>query len=101
MSNQTPLSSDPSMDYSKPLPMASEGTIARNVGNALIFGSLIGALVCVLMLARTGPDGAGWNGLLVSIYVASGINGAFFGYLLAKVGSVLKRLEAMQPEENK
>ncbi len=93
MSDQKPLSNDPSMDYSS-MPATSEGVIASNIGNGIIWLSLISAALCVFFLARTGPEGKDWNGLLVSIYVASGLNGAFFGYLLAKVGSVLRRLEA-------
>ena len=92
MSNE-PLSNDP---YENSTPI-SESHTATVIGNAVLWGSLASAAACVFFLGR-GPEGEGWNGLLVSIYLASGLNGAFFGYLLSKVGSVLKHLEALQPK---
>lgn len=95
MSNE-PLSNDPSMDYANATPV-SEGHMAKAIGTAIFWASLVSAGFCVFFLGRT-PDGEGWNLLFVSIYLASGLNGAFFGYLLSKVGSVLKHLEALQPK---
>jgi hypothetical protein len=64
--------------------------------------SFIGAAICVFSFGRIEvPSGmysteTQWSPLLVSVYIAGGLNGMFFGYLLSKVGSVLRRLEKMQ-----
>lgn len=95
--SSNPLSNDPTMQYENATPV-SEGQMAKAIGTAILWASLVSAAACVFFLGR-GPEGEGWNLLFVSIYLASGLNGAFFGYLLSKVGSVLKRLEALQPEK--
>lgn len=77
----------------------SEGISASVIGNAIIWLSLIGATICVFAFGRVEvPDGlygttTRWNSVLITIVIASGLNGIFLGYLLAKVGSVLKKLE--------
>ena len=78
---------------------SSEGDTASFIGNAIIWLSLVGAAICVFAFGRievpTGLYGTEtrWNSLLITIFITGGLNGAFFGYLLAKVGSVLKKLE--------
>jgi len=78
----------------------TEGDYASVIGNSVIWFSLISAAVCVFAFGRVEMPGRygittenHWNIILVSIYMGAGLNGAFFGYLLAKVGSILKRLE--------
>lgn len=93
-SPDTPVAASPATSGS------SEGDTASFIGNAIMWLSLISAAICVFALGRVEvPDGlystaTRWNSLLITIFIASGLNGAFFGYLLAKVGSVLKRLES-------
>ena len=80
----------------------SEGSTASNIGNALIWLSLVAAVVCIFVYGRVEiPDGIYntrevWSPLIVLACIASGLNGAFFGYLLSKVGSVLRHLENLQ-----
>lgn len=80
----------------------SEGSNASTIGEIIIVLSAISAIVCIMAFGRVEvPNGlystkTQWSLLLVSVYVAGGLNGMFFGYLLAKVGSVLKHLEKAQ-----
>ena len=37
-----------------------------------------------------------WNVTIIAICISSGLSGAFFGYALAKIGSVLKHLEVIR-----
>lgn len=79
---------------------SSEGSTASFIGNAVIWLSFIASVICVIAFGRVEiPNGPystqiQWSTLLVSVYVAAGLNGMFFGYLLAKVGSVLSRLDS-------
>lgn len=81
---------------------SSEGSVASAIGDAIMVLSFIGAAICVFSFGRIEvPSGmysteTQWSPLLVSVYIAGGLNGMFFGYLLSKVGSVLRRLEKMQ-----
>lgn len=76
--------------------------MASSIGNAVIWLSLIASIVCVFTLGRiTIPDGLYgtkqiWSSTLVAAFLAAGLNGAFFGYALAKIGSVLKHLESIR-----
>lgn len=82
-----------------PLPAPSEGSTASLIGDMIIVLSAISAVVCIMAFGRVEvPNGlystqTQWSPLLVSVYIAAGLNGMFFGYLLSKVGSVLKHLE--------
>jgi len=80
---------------------SSEGDTASFIGNAIIWLSLISAVICIFALGRTEVSNGfynttQWNSLLITMFIAGGLNGVLFGYLLAKVGSVLKRLERAQ-----
>ncbi len=75
-----------------------EGETAARIGNVIIWLSLFGSLICVFGFGRvSGAYGekAVWNGVLVTMFIAAGLNGAFFGYLLSKVGSILIRLQKL------
>ncbi len=83
--------------------LASEGRTAAFIGNAVIALSFFGSLICLgafgKVSVQSGPFEATevWGPVLVSIYVAAGVNGALFGYLLAKVGSILTHLGSNEP----
>ena len=77
----------------------SEGNFVSMVGTVIIVASVIAASVCILVFGRVqvpyGPyeSRTEWSSTLVACFAAAGINGAFFGFLLDKVGSVLCHLE--------
>lgn len=79
--------------------LTTEGDYAALIGQAIIWLSIVGAAICIFLFGQYElPDGPYstkkvWNTTLIGFYVASGLNGVFFGFLLSKIGSVLKHLE--------
>ena len=77
----------------------TEGEFASSIGNTLIWLSLISATICIFAFGRIevsdlyGSTKTAWSPFIVVAIIAGGLNGVFFGYLLAKVGSVLRKLE--------
>lgn len=81
---------------------SSEGDVAKIIGTLIIYLSIISAAICIFAFGKIEIQDSlystrtVWSPTLIGIFVAGGINGAFFGYLLSKVGSVLKHLEAIR-----
>ena len=82
----------------------SEGDYTSMIGQALIWLSLASAVICVFAFGRveipsvseySSPEKV-WNASTVIACITVGLNGAFFGFLLSKVGSVLKHLEKLR-----
>jgi len=82
----------------------SEGGIARVVGGLIIAVNVIGAITCIFTLAKYKsydpefPSDAlfaktHFNPGLVIAFIAWGLNGVTFGYLIMKIGSILRHLE--------
>ena len=82
--------------------LTTEGDYAALIGQAIIWLSIVGAAICIFLFGQYElPDGPYstkkvWNTTLIGFYVASGLNGVFFGFLLSKIGSVLKHLEGLK-----
>lgn len=82
--------------------LTTEGDYAALIGQAIIWLSIVGAAICIFLFGQYElPDGPYstkkvWNTTLIGFYVASGLNGVFFGFLLSKIGSVLKHLERLK-----
>lgn len=82
--------------------LTTEGDYAALIGQAIIWLSIVGAAICIFLFGQYElPDGPYstkkvWNATLIGFYVASGLNGVFFGFLLSKIGSVLKHLERLR-----
>lgn len=80
----------------------TEGDYTSMIGQGIIWLSIASAAICAFLFGQVEiPDGLYstkkvWNTTLVGLYVASGLNGVFFGFLLSKIGSVLKRLDGLK-----
>lgn len=74
---------------------STEGDNAVTIGNLVIAFSIIGAVVGVFYISSSQSNAL--SELMTVIFLASGINGAFFGYLLTKVGGILRRMDAQRP----
>ena len=80
----------------------SEGDYTSMIGKAVMWLSIAAAAICIFALGRIEvPDGMYdtkivWSTTLVASFVAAGLNGVFFGFLLDKVGSVLRHLEKIR-----
>lgn len=80
----------------------TEGDYATFIGQAIIWLSIAGAAICILLFGQYEfPDGPYntkkvWNIPLIGQYVVFGLIGVFFGFLLSKIGSVLKHLERLK-----
>lgn len=92
---------------------SNEGSFVNVLGWCLIILSVVAAGFCILQFGKVEVQvdyGLGqsytkdeWSPTLVITFMAAGLNGVFFGYLLAKMGSVLTHLEALRakPEASK
>lgn len=82
--------------------LTTEGDYTSLIGQAIIWLSIVAAAICIFLFGQYEvPDGLYrtkkvWNTTLIGFYVASGLNGVFFGFLLSKLGSVLKHLERLK-----
>lgn len=80
----------------------TEGDYTSIIGQGIIWLSIVSAAICAFVFGQVEvPDGLYstkkvWNATLVGLYVAPGLNGVFFGFLLSKIGSVLKRLDSLK-----
>ncbi len=83
----------------------SEGDYTSMIGKAVMWLSIAAAAICIFALGRIDvPDGiydtkTVWSTTLVASFVAAGLNGVFFGFLLDKVGSALRHLEKIRGEK--
>ena len=90
---------------STPEEALSEGEYTAMIGQAIIWLSLIGAALCIFMFGRIQvSEGLYstktiWSSTLVATYAVAGVNGAFFGFLLSKIGSVLIRLDQLKNKD--
>lgn len=72
------------------------------LGRVLIWLSIVSSIVCVSVYGRARVPGGlygseiVWSSTLVMAFIAAGLNGVLFGFLLSKVGSVLKHLEQLR-----
>lgn len=95
----------PPKSTSAPEEMLSEGEYTAMIGQAIIWLSLIGAAACIFMFGRIEiSEGlystkTAWSSSLVTMYAVAGVNGAFFGFLLSKIGSVLSRLDQLKNKD--
>lgn len=77
----------------------SEGDYTSIIGKAIIWLSIAASGICLFVFGRVQvPAGlygteTVWSTALVMSVIAAGIDGIFFGFLLTKVGSVLRHLE--------
>jgi hypothetical protein len=82
---------------------STESVTASFIGNAVIWLNLLSAIACIVAFGRvTVPDSLygstqQWSPTLVVFIAAAGLNGMFFGYMLSKIGSILRRLEDIGP----
>ncbi|WP_298581277.1 hypothetical protein [uncultured Luteimonas sp.] len=82
-------------------PTSQEGETAKLIGTVILWLSVIAGIMTAFFFGRvTVPKGPYsteevWNSTIVIFCIAAGLNGAFFGYLLSKVGSVLIRLQKL------
>lgn len=99
--NHEPLRRDGLASASQASDPLSEGSMTSAIGTAIIWVSIAGAIACIFTLGRVEiPNVDGlygsqtvWSSTLVASFVAAGLNGVFFGFLLNKLGSVLRHLE--------
>ncbi len=83
----------------------SEGEYTSMIGQAIIWLSLAGAVICILMFGKIEvaqglySTKTIWSSSLITAYAVAGVNGAFFGFLLSKVGSVLVRLDQLKNKD--
>ncbi|WP_428821151.1 hypothetical protein [Microbulbifer sp. MCCC 1A16149] len=84
----------------------NEGSSVSNVGNVIIWLSIASAIACIFIFGRI-EVGTGYSasyrwipGIVISC-VVGGLNGVFFGYLLAKLGRVLSHVEALRASSAK
>lgn len=79
---------------------STEGNATATLGTVLIVLSIVSTYVCIMAFGRV-PAGLystreSWNSTLVMAYIAAGLNGVLIGFVVNKVGSVLKHLEQLQ-----
>lgn len=88
-----------------PEEVLSEGEYTSMIGQAIIWLSLAGAAICIFMFGKIEvAEGLYstktiWSSSLITAYAVAGVNGAFFGFLLSKVGSVLVRLDQLKKKD--
>ena len=82
--------------------LLTEGSATGTLGTVLIVLSIVSTCFCMMTYGRIQiPDGlygtqTVWSSTLVMAYVAAGLNGVLLGFLLQKVGSILRHLEALR-----
>lgn len=107
MDAQQPVRKDGLSSASAAADPLSEGGMTSAIGKAIIWVSIAAAITCIFTLGRVEiPNTDGlygshtiWSSTLVASFVAAGLNGVFFGFLLDKIGSVLARLEKIGHSE--
>ena len=90
----------PDTSHSSGSAFSSEGHATATLGTVLIVLSIVSTYVCIMAFGRV-PVGLystrpAWNTTVVMTYVAAGLNGVLMGFVVNKVGSVLKHLEHLQ-----
>lgn len=103
MQAHQPLRKDGLASASEASDPLSEGSMTSAIGTAIIWVSIAATIACIFIFGRveiSNLDGlygsqTVWSSTLVASFVAAGLNGVFFGFLLNKVGSVLSHLEQL------
>ena len=82
-----------------------EADITVMLGKVLIWLSIMSSVICAFVYGRVRvPDGlygadTVWSSTLVMVFIAAGLNGVLFGFLLQKVGSILRHLEMLRRDQ--
>jgi hypothetical protein len=82
--------------------LSTEGSATGTLGTVLIVLSIVSTCICVMAFGRIRiPSGlygtqTVWSSTLVMAYVAAGLNGVLLGFVLQKVGSILRHLEQLR-----